>query len=82
MLKNALATGQIKDLQRQVRMPLLAEGGVKVGALVLDYVFEEKGVIIYGDYKGGAMTELAAWKIKHFAAQYGCEVTLFGGSKP
>ena len=79
VLRNAERAGLITELRRQVRMPLVAEGGVKVGALVLDFVYCEDGVVVYGDYKGGAATELASWKMKHFAAQYGCDVVIFGG---
>ena len=78
-LVNARRAGLVTNLRRQVYMPLCAEGGKKVGALVLHFVFERDGETVYGDYKGGAMTELAAWKMKHFEAQYGVAVTIFGG---
>lgn len=78
-LVNAKRSGLISSLERQVRMPLIAEGGTLVGKLVMDFVFERDGKTVYGDYKGGAMTELAMWKMRHFKAQYGVEVTIFGG---
>lgn len=78
-LVNASRAGIVRLLERQVRMPLVAEGGVRVGHLVMDFVFEQDGRMVYADYKGGAMTELAAWKMRHFEAQYGVPVTILGG---
>lgn len=82
LLRHAEQQGVIGYLRRQVPMPLKALGGEKVGNLVLDFVYEEDGETVYADYKGGAMTELAAWKLKHFAAQYGQEVLIHGGPRP
>lgn len=79
ILKNAERAKQISNLQRQVRMELTTSSGEKVGHLVLDFTYDDSdGNRVYTDYKGKAMTELAAWKCKHFKAQYGREVILLG----
>lgn len=79
ILLNAEKSGVITELERQLRMPLKTPNGNIIGHYVVDYKFKENGRDIYGDYKGGAMTELAAWKIKHFNAQHDTEVVIFGG---
>ncbi len=67
--------GMITDLQRQVRFDLMAarvlEGRTvtaKVGQYIADFVYMEDGKQVIEDFKGG-MTDLAAWKLRHMAAQ-------------
>lgn len=75
--------GIISDLRRQVRFPLNAycDGQpVKVGEYVADFVYSDpaRGGVIIEDYKGGAITDLAAFKLRFMAAQ-GQPVTISGG---
>lgn len=49
----------------------------KVGVYVADFVYIRDGRKIIEDYKG-AITDLAAWKVRHMAAQ-GQPVKLTGG---
>lgn len=72
------AQGVITQLQRQVRFPLFAfkqipgiwwGGKAKVGEYIADFVYNENGETIREDLKGGSITDLSAWKIKHMAAQ-------------
>lgn len=78
-LRHAEKVGSITELKRQLRMPLITSNNAVVGHWIADYSFVEKDKRVFADYKGGAMTELAAWKIKHFQAQYETEVIIFGG---
>lgn len=64
--------GLIKNLQRQVRFPLMAQRadglGVVVGHYVADAVYEDPdGTIHICDYKG-AMTDVAALKLRWMEA--------------
>jgi hypothetical protein len=67
-----LNAGLISDLHKQVRFDLMAaraDGvGVKVGQYVADFVYQRDGERVIEDHKGG-ITDLAAWKIRHMAAQ-------------
>lgn len=67
--------GRITDLKRQVRFDLMAarvlQGRTvasKVGVYIADYTYVEDGVFIIEDFKG-ALTDVAAWKLRHMAAQ-------------
>ncbi len=65
--------GEISDLERQVRFPLMAFDAakglpVKVGEYVADYVYMRDGKQVVEDFKG-AITDLAQWKLRHMAAQ-------------
>ena len=74
-----LAHGMISELQRQVRLALLAPNPAglpeRVGHYVADFTYrDDAGQKIIEDYKGGAITDLAAWKLRHVAVQYGVTV--------
>lgn len=68
----------ITDLQTQVVFDLLAPGpngmSAKVGEYWADFVYMRDGVRVIEDFKG-AITDLAAWKLRHMAAQ-GTPVTI------
>lgn len=83
--------GVISQLERQKRFSLnvfaekewreigkICVSPIKVGEYVSDfhYYHEKDGRWKTEDVKGGAITDLAAWKLRHFAAQYGYEVDL------
>lgn len=66
--------GKITDLQRQVRFDLMAyrriDGrpmAVKVGQYIADYTYTRDGKEVIEDFKG-ALTDLAAWKLRHMEA--------------
>lgn len=70
----------IHSLETQVRFPLMAHRadgvGVKVGEYWADFVYvrTEDDQRVIEDYKG-AITDVAAWKLRHMAAQ-GLPVTI------
>ena len=70
--------GLISDLHRQVRFDLMAHRadgvGVKVGQYIADFCYQRDGEKVIEDYKG-AITDVAAWKLRHMAAQ-GLPVTI------
>lgn len=70
----------ISNLQRQVRFPLMAHGPAGrpalVGHYVADFVYDRDGQRVVEDTKGGGITDLASWKLRHFEAQHGFSVTL------
>lgn len=72
-LKLLNTVGKIAALRRQIRFPLMAHSvdgnSVKIGDYVADFVFEREGERIIEDVKGSAITALAAWKLRHMAAQ-------------
>jgi len=84
--------GEIYELQHHVTFYLDAccwtvEDGVgcwrpqRVGAYEADFTFREGSPanrLTVQDYKAGAMTELAEWKLRHMAAQ-GMPVEIVGG---
>lgn len=63
--------GQISELTRQVRFPLMARRadglGVKVGEYIADFCYVEDGRQVIEDFKG-AMTDVAALKIRWMEA--------------
>ena len=60
---------------RQVPFDLLANGHV-IGRYIADFeIAKRDGELIVEDVKG-IVTPLAAWKLKHFEAQYGFPVTI------
>lgn len=66
--------GEIAELRRQVRFPLMVNGKV-VGHVVPDFVYRERGQVVCEDVKSEAtITPMFKWKAKHFAAQYGFEI--------
>lgn len=75
--------GKIEDLERQVTLKLdampvrgQASGSGCVGRYVADFTYYENDEYVIEDVKGGAMTDLAAWKMKHVEAQYGTKVRI------
>lgn len=76
VLRLLLHAGKIRDLETQVRFPLMAhkpgEGAVKVGVYVADFVYfdVEKGVQVIEDLKSkNVMSDIAALKLRWMAAQ-------------
>ena len=69
--------GEIYDLRRQVPF-VLHVCGVKIGRLILDFVYVETATqrVVYEDVKGGDATPLWKWKVKHFGAEYGRRVEI------
>lgn len=81
-LRLLLMHGKISGLETQVRFPLMAHRadgvGVKVGTYIADAVYfdVEKGVQVIEDTKpDNVMSDVAAWKLRHMAAQ-GLPVTI------
>lgn len=70
--------GLISNLETQVRFPLMAHRadgvGVKVGEYWADFVYLRDGQQVIEDFKG-AITDVAAWKLRHMTAQ-GLPVTI------
>ncbi len=82
-LKLLLKAGKIRDLETQKRFALNAynEGvAVKIGHFVADFAYYDiyRGKDVVEDVKGVGcpLTELADWKIKHFAKEYNQEVEI------
>lgn len=78
-------TGQIKWLQRQVRLSLHAAGAdatcskpVRLGVVVMDFIYmSSDGKTHFEDFKGGrAITDLARWKLAHVNAEYNVTVEI------
>jgi len=73
--------GQICDLKIHPRFVLCALGGEKVGEYEADFSYRlipEPGVLgpyVTEDCKG-VIVPLAAWKLRHFRAQYGRAVKI------
>jgi hypothetical protein len=77
--------GKVRDLTRQVRVPLIASQGESlladedrlIGHYVADFDYwdHDKGCRVTEDVKG-MITDLSKWKLKHFAAQYGRAVQI------
>ena len=67
--------GQIRSLERQVRIPLHASGGAKVGLYIADFRFfdVERGQVVVEDAKG-FKTDLYQWKKRHVAAEHGIDI--------
>lgn len=76
-LRAAERSGAIRDLRRQVRYPLHAVGGRRVGVYVADHVYDEiRGndwVTIVEDVKG-VRTAMYIWKSRHMLAEYGISI--------
>lgn len=75
-LRLLLAAGKIKNLETQVRLPLMAARAdgkaVKVGEYIADFVYDrtDDGAHVIEDAKSdGVMSDLASWKLRHMAAQ-------------
>lgn len=90
-LKLLEKSGEIFHLEREVSIPLIANGNL-VGHYCADAVYSKSETIPYKrsqneilffsnaiveDTKGGEMrTDLFKWKAKHFLAQYGFDIKL------
>ena len=72
-LKLLERAGAITGLVRQVRFPL-AVGKEVIGHYVADFVYQHEGQEVVEDVKG-KRTDLYKWKRRHFAAQYGTEIS-------
>ena len=62
--------GEISRLERQVRIHLIADGGVKVCDYIADHRYLEDGTIVIEDVKGGAITDVSKLKIKFLKAMW------------
>lgn len=74
-LQLRLRAGEIRDLQRQVRIDLHAPGGELVGYYVADFTYldtAEKRLVIE-DAKG-VKTALYGWKKRHVLAEHGVQI--------
>lgn len=69
-LRDLARAGVIQELRRQVRYPLHAPDGSRVGFYVADFEYREDGALITEDAKG-MKTDLYVWKKRHFEAEYG-----------
>jgi len=79
-LRLLVHAGHITNLETQVRFPLMAHRsdgvGVKVGTYIADAVYMRDGLRVIEDSKPDkVMSDLAAWKLRHMAAQ-GMPVTI------
>lgn len=79
-LRLLVHAGHITNLETQVRFPLMAHRsdgvGVKVGTYIADAVYIRDGLRVIEDSKPDkVMSDLAAWKLRHMAAQ-GMPVTI------
>lgn len=80
-LQLLVKAGEIRDLQRQVRFPLIVNG-VKVASLVADFAYYfqtplgEHDAYVVEDTKSDFTRKLPMWRLKSkmFAAQYGFPV--------
>lgn len=84
-LKIMLTAGIIEGLQMHPRYALKTveeDTGrvVVVGHYVADFWYKRAGQPVVEDVKG-LRTETYEWKKRHFAAQYGMEITEIGGQK-
>ena len=65
-----IQAGELKGVERQVRIPLHAVGGKKVGYYIVDFkVTRPDNTVYYVEVKG-FWTPLAKWKVKHFELEY------------
>jgi hypothetical protein len=74
-----LKAGKIKNLELQVKFPLMV-GGIRIGFYIADFVYQEPvppaknlAYRIVEDCKG-FRTALYRWKKKHFEKQYGIKI--------
>lgn len=68
--------GHISKLRRQVAFALNV-GEENIGKIVVDFVYTRGGATVYEDVKSDAtVTPIFKWKARHFAAQYGKEISL------
>lgn len=51
-------------------------GKIEIGKYLADFTYTRDGKSIVEDVKGNAMTDLAAWKLKHVEAEYGVTVNI------
>ena len=67
MLSIMQQMGEISDLRRQVRFPLMV-GPIRLGDYVADFVYSRDGAQVIEDAKG-VLTPLCRWKLKHMESQ-------------
>lgn len=69
------ARGEITRLERQVRIPLHAPGGQRIGHYVADFVFVDGGRRRVQDVKGSPRREdLYTWKRRHVLLEHGITI--------
>jgi hypothetical protein len=77
-LRLLLRDGKVRNLRRQVRYDLKAEGGAKVARYDADFVYEEKTaagwVPVVEDVKGFKGNQVYRIKKRWMLAQYGVEI--------
>jgi hypothetical protein len=75
-LQTLQTLGAIRDLQAQVKFPLMV-GDTMIGMYIADatYFDIQANRKIVEDSKG-ALTTMFKWKAKHFRAQYGFDITI------
>ncbi len=71
-LKLLERAGQIRNLERQIRVPLLSHSGVKIATCVIDFAYFEGQKRVWEDHKSPATRKLKTWRrnIKHIRADY------------
>jgi hypothetical protein len=62
-LKLLERAGQIANLQRQVRYPLIINGR-RVCSLIADFAYEQEGRVVVEDTKSDFTRKLPVWRIK------------------
>jgi hypothetical protein len=64
--------GQIRNLERQKRIPLLSHSGVKVAECRIDFAYFEGEKRIWEDFKSAVTRKLPTWRrnIRHIRADY------------
>jgi hypothetical protein len=77
-LKMLSLAKEIRALVTHPRFPLLvSQERIVVGHYEADFTYHKaSGELVVEDVKGGPITALARWKLKHFEAQYGFPVTI------
>ena len=65
-----IQTGEVKGVERQVRMPLHAVGGQQIGYYIVDFKVTRNDDSVYYVEVKGFWTPLAKWKVKHFELEY------------
>jgi hypothetical protein len=75
-LQSLQALGEIRDLQAQVKFPLMV-GDTMIGLYVADATYFDirANCKVVEDAKG-VPTAIFKWKAKHFRAQYGFDITI------
>ncbi|MCA3704274.1 MAG: hypothetical protein INF12_14725 [Methylobacterium sp.] len=64
--------GAIRNLERQIRVPLLSHSGVKIATAVIDFGYFEGERRIWEDHKSAHTRGFSSWKrnLRHIKADY------------